>query len=309
MRIFSIILIFSLITISVEAQQDPQFAHNMYNHFYVNPGAAGNTGEICANVINRQQWVGFEGAPVTTMASISGAFKIFNKMSGVGLAITDDRLGFLKNFQIKLAYAYKMNLGNGTLGLGLESGIMNKALEGEWNPPETPSDPQIPIDKKSKTLFDLGIGAFFSVPDKYYIGISVAHIHNPKIEYTDAAASFLRRHYYATAGYNMRFFNSPIELQPSVFVQFDGTILQYSTNLTMSYNKKFRIGVSYRNQDAIIPMIGVHLFNGIHVGYSYELSISKMIKASAGTHEVFLGYCFNFWKPDIKYKYRSIRYL
>lgn len=307
-KLLPVILLLT-IGLQLNAQQDPQFAHNMYNHFYTNPGAAGISDEICANVISRQQWVGFEGAPSTTLATVNGAFKIFNQPSGIGLSILDDRLGYLQNFQIKLAYAYKWRVWNGTLGLGLESGIINQNLDGQWDPPESPDDPQIPKDLKSKIIFDLGIGAFYTVSNKYYLGFSVSHIHNPKIEYTDAAASFLRRHYYATAGYNFRFFNSPVELQPSVFAKFDGTILQYSANLTALYNKKIWLGVSYRDRDAIMPMAGFQLFNGLRIGYSYELSVNKMITASSGTHEVFLGYCFSFWKPDTKYKYRSIRYL
>ncbi len=309
MKHIYIFIIITIIGLNLNAQQDPQFAHHMYNKFYYNPGAAGMGEEICANVINRQQWVGFEGAPTTTSATINGAFKILNKPTGLGLAITNDKLGALQNFQIKLGYSYHINLWSGKLGIGLETGMMNQKLDGQWDPPQSPSDPQMPQDKKSKTIFDLGIGAFFQQPNKYYVGISISHIHNPKIEYTDAATSTLRRHFYATAGYNQRFFNSPIELQPAVIVKLDGTILQYDLNLTATYNKKFRIGVSYRDRDAILPMIGVQLFNGLNISYSYEIPLTKMIKASSGTHEIFLGYCFNFWKPDTKYKYRSIRYL
>jgi type IX secretion system PorP/SprF family membrane protein len=298
-----------IIHISALGQQDPQFAHNMYNMLHANPAYAGMSGEICASVISRQQWVGFEGAPNTTLANVSGAFDIFNISSGIGLSIMDDRLGFMQNFQAKLSYAYHRRLGNGTLAFGVNGGILNQDLDGQWDPPESPDDPQIPKEVKSKMVFDLGLGAFYEVENNYYFGISVAHINQAKIEYTDAAASFLRRNYYATAGYNWRFFNSPIEMQPSAFVKFDGASIQYSVNLTALYNKKIWLGVSYRDRDAIMPMAGFQMLNGLRIGYSYELSVSKMITASAGTHEVFLGYCFDFWKPDTKYKYRSIRYL
>lgn len=295
--------------LGLHAQQEPQFAHNMLNLAYSNPAYAGVPGEICANVLSRQQWLGFEGAPNTTLATVNGAFDIFNIRSGVGLSIMDDRLGFLQNFQAKLSYAYHRPLGGGTLSVGADAGILNQDMDGQWDPPESPDDPQLPKEIKSKMVFDMGVGAFYHVKNSYYLGVSVGHINQPKIEYTDAAASFLQRNFYASAGYNWRLFNSPVELQPSVFAKFDGAIMQYSVNLTALYNKKIRLGVSYRDRDAIIPMAGVELFNGLRIGYSYELSISKMITASSGTHEIFIGYCFDFWKPDAKYKYRSIRYL
>ncbi|MEA2043602.1 MAG: type IX secretion system membrane protein PorP/SprF [Bacteroidota bacterium] len=309
MKYLSSLLLILISVIVVNAQQDPQFAHNMYNNAYTNPAYAGTDGGICAHVINRQQWVGFEGAPNTTVASVTGAFNIFNIPSGVGISILDDRIGNLQNFQIKLSYAYRKRVGAGTLSFGMEAGLLNKNLDGQWDPPESPDDPQIPQDVKSKMVPDLGVGFFYNLTNQFYLGASVSHVHQPKIEYTDAAASLLRRHYYATAGYNHRLFNSPIELKPSVFVKFDGTQLQYSINMTALYNKKFWLGVSYRDKDAISPMAGVQLLNGLRVGYSYELSLSKMITASGGSHEVFIGYCFDFWRPNRKYKYRSIRYL
>jgi type IX secretion system PorP/SprF family membrane protein len=190
-------------------------------------------------------------------------------------------------------------------------GFINFDLSGSWSPPETPAsgDPYIPQEAVRKIVLDLNFGIFYQIKDKFYFGISTTHINQPEIKYPGVTASFLRRHYYATTGYNLRLLNSPIELKPSVFAEFDGTKLQLSGNITGLYNKKFWLGVSYRNQDAIFPMAGVVLVNGLKVGYAYELSLSKMITVSKGTHEVFLEYSFDIWKANKNYKYKSILYL
>jgi type IX secretion system PorP/SprF family membrane protein len=119
----------------------------------------------------------------------------------------------------------------------------------------------------------------------------------------------LRRHFFATVGYNFRLFNTPFEIQPSVFVKSDGTKIQYDINLSALYNKKVRAGVTFRNQDAIVPGVTIEIGGGLRVGYAYELSLSRLITASKGTHEVYVGYCFDFWGKPKNYRYKSILYL
>ncbi|MCF6183494.1 MAG: type IX secretion system membrane protein PorP/SprF [Bacteroidales bacterium] len=305
-------ILFSILSIEIFSQQDPQFAQNADNLLFTNPAFAGMTEGICASAINRQQWVGFEGAPVTTMAGVHTGVKLFGIKGGIGLSIVDDRFEFEKKFQAKVAFSYHKKVGLGTLGIGVESGIINNDLNGNWKYPDPngSEDQLIPQGQVRKIVLDLGLGVFYKVGERFYAGVSVSHINQPDINYPKvAAASFLRRHYYATAGYNFRLMNSPIELQPSVFIKFDGTKMQSSANITALYNKKFSVGVSYRNREAFIPMVGVRLLNGLKIGYAYEIPLTRMISVSKGSHEVFVGYCFDFWGANTNYKYKSILYL
>ena len=305
-----LILLFVL-SIEMFSQQDPQFALNKDNLLFTNPAYAGMVDGICATAISRQQWVGFEGAPKTTLAGIHSKVKLFGIVGGIGLSINDDRFEFEKNFQAKLAFSYHKRFGVGVLGFGLETGIINKDLKGDWIPPDSETDPFITAGEGvRKIVLDLGVGVFYKVGERFYASFSVSHLHQPVVRYPKViAASFLRRHYFATIGYNFRLLDSPIEMKPSVFVKFDGTKMQYSGNLTALYNKKFSLGVSYRNREAIIPMIGFELKSGLKIGYAYELSLTKLITVSRGTHEVFVGYCFDFWGTKSDYKYKSILYL
>jgi len=306
--LFILLVVFS---IDMFSQQDAQFAFNKDNLLFTNPAYAGMADGICATAISRQQWVGFEGAPKTTLAGIHSKIKLFGIKGGIGLSINDDRFEFEKNFQAKLAYSYHRRFGAGIIGIGIEAGIINKDLEGDWRPPDEGSnDPYITGEAVRKMIFDLGAGVFYKVGEKFYASFSMSHIHQPEVNYPSVnSASFLRRHYFGTAGYSFRLFNSPIEMQPSMFVKFDGTKTQYSGNISALYNKKFRLGVSYRNREAIIPMIGFELISGLKIGYAYELSLTKLVTVGKGTHEVFVGYCFDFWGNRGKYKYKSILYL
>jgi len=310
MKTVSLFILTLFLSIEMFSQQDAQFAFNKDNLLYTNPAYAGMTEEICASVITRQQWVGFEGAPKTTLAGIHSKIKLFGIKGGIGLSINDDRFEFEKNFQAKLAYSYHRRFGAGILGIGIDAGIINKDLQGDWKAPETMDDNFITTEGVRKIIFDLGAGVFYKVGDRFYASFSMTHINKPDVNYPKVnSASFLRSHYFATVGYNFRLLNSPIEMQPSVFVKFDGTKMQYSGNLTALYNKKFSLGVSYRNKEAIIPMFSFNLISGLKIGYAYEMSLTKLVTIEKGTHEIFVGYCFDFWGKKGDYKYKSILYL
>jgi type IX secretion system PorP/SprF family membrane protein len=235
---------------------------------------------------------------------------MFGRTHGAGLTILDDRHGFEKKFQAKLAYSFHQQIGSGKLGIGIELGMMNFNLGGSFNPPEVSAqqDALIPDKEVRKIILDIGLGLFYKVGD-FYAGISSSHIQQPKITYPGIEASFLRRHFYFTTGYNFRFFNTPLELAPSVFLKSDGVKTAQDYNITGTYNKKFYLGVTYRNQDALVPMVGFRLFNGLKIGYAYELSISKLRTANSGTHEFLVGYCFEIFKPVSNYKFKSVRFL
>ena len=52
------------------AQQDPQYSQYMFNHMAINPGYAGINEAVCLNAAHRQQWVGIDGAPVTSVFTV-----------------------------------------------------------------------------------------------------------------------------------------------------------------------------------------------------------------------------------------------
>ena len=90
---------------------------------------------------------------------------------------------------------------------------------------------------------------------------------------------------------------------------WDGKANQIYLNTNVRYNKRFWGGVSYRGGDAIVGILGVELFNGVQVGYSYDFSITKIGKYSSGSHELTIGYCFDLSLDRTPQKYKSIRFL
>ncbi len=50
-----------------------------------------------------------------------------------------------------------------------------------------------------------------------------------------------------------------------------------------------RYAQGYSNRDALAVLVGV-IINDVRIGYSYDLTISRLVGQSGGAHEITLGY-------------------
>ncbi|MDT8400823.1 MAG: type IX secretion system membrane protein PorP/SprF [Bacteroidales bacterium] len=308
-----IILLSTFMLTGLSAQNDPVSSQFMFNHMLYNPGSAGASGMICATAMNRQQWVGFEGAPKSTVFHVNAEVRPFKIRSGVGLTIISDQTGFDSDNSLLLTYSYITPLGNGNLGIGINAGLLNKSIDPTWNIPsgdifvQPTGDPLIPDGKESYLAYDMSFGLFYNSIN-YYAGVSVTHLNEPKIKYT-TATPYIARQYYATAGYTVRLPNPNFELLPSALLYTDGKLFQLTINTMVRYNKKVWGGVSYRAADALIGMIGIELYNGIRIGYSYDFPMNDIRKSTSGSHEFMINYCFDLSMGRSSKRYKSIRFL
>ncbi|MEX2380671.1 MAG: PorP/SprF family type IX secretion system membrane protein, partial [Vicingaceae bacterium] len=107
MKRFLLVVLSVVSCMVVNAQQDPQFTQNMFNRLPVNAGFAGSNGSICGTLINREQWMGFEGNPKTTVFSADGGFKVRQQYQmGAGLTIIQDQIGPISSINAKAALSY-----------------------------------------------------------------------------------------------------------------------------------------------------------------------------------------------------------
>lgn len=304
------------------AQQDPQFTQFMHNKLIYNPGYAGTSEAICANVLYRQQWVNFPGAPKTGLLSFD--MPIGQLPLAVGLNVMSDQIGFSKTLFARLAVSYNRHIGAGVLGIGIDGGILQQQFNGTWITPDGPTnyDAAIPAYTSgtgtnvatnsglNKLTYDVGFGAFYSIANKMYVGISSTHLAAQDIKASKDVKYALARHYYIVGGYTFDL-TQEHAIQPNVKVKSDAASTQLDVNLTYIWNKTLSVGVSYRMQDAIAPMIGYRFLKdkSLRIGYSYDLTTSKIKGYSSGTHEISAGYCFNVKKPKKVTSYQNARFL
>lgn len=292
---FSLCLLLISGSCTVLAQQDPHYSHYMFNGLAFNPAVAGSKESISALALYRAQWVNLEGSPRTQTLSVHAPLQKIK--SGIGIHLINDPLGYLGNLEVMLAYAYKLDLGNGVLSTGLNFGFFQQALDGTKLKANDETDPDIPKTKVNDITGDLGLGVFYST-EAFYAGISMRHLTEPGIDYAlstgvDGQKLILKRHYYFTAGYNY-ILNSRFDIKPSVLLKVDklNNSPQPEANINVFYNQRMWGGLSYRYPDALIPLVGFNLTDKIKLSYAYDITLTPLSQYSSGSHEILLGYDF-----------------
>ena len=65
---------------------------------------------------------------------------------------------------------------------------------------------------------------------------------------------------------------------------------QFDLNVKLQYQDKVWVGASYRIEDGYAAMVGLNVASKFNVGYSYDLTTTKLNTVSHGTHEIVLGF-------------------
>ena len=279
------------------AQQDAQFSQNMFNKLDHNPAFAGMNHGICGSMFYRNQWVGFGGAPVTTLININSFVPAMQ--GGVGLTAKEDRLGNERNFSAMLSGSRHINVGRGELSLGARAGWMQKSFRDNWIATDGVSgDVVIPVNTGPMSYADLGAGAFYLNDREIYVGLSANHVFNTGNAMADAHYKNVA-HYYLTAGfsYTPNSFRD-LTLRPSVLVKSDAKATIFDLNLLGYWKNRFWVGGSYRMTDAVVVMGGV-IMGPLKVGYAYDITTSELKNHSSNTHEIMISYCIKC-KPKVK---------
>ncbi len=328
MKRILLVVICAVGLVEVSAQQDPQFTQNMFNRLATNAGYAGSSGSLCATLLSREQWLGFEGNPRTNVFSADMGFKIRQQYQmGGGLTIIQDAIGPISSLNVKGAISYHHRIQQGVLAGGLEFGLFNQSINGQWRTSEGnfdgTEDVAIPNSEAGATTFDLGFGLYYYTKE-LYVGVSSTHLNQPQIDETlsdNSSYTFEQvRHYYVTAGYNyeLNLGNTILELQPSVFAKTDAVSTVVDINTNVLYNNLIWAGVSYRVQDAFSFLTGVKLqsiaqvpkdLKPLSIGFAYDYNISDLSDHNDGSLEFMLNYCYKFNKPPKLERYKSVRFL
>jgi type IX secretion system PorP/SprF family membrane protein len=264
-------------------------------------------------------------------------YSFLGKTHGVGASLYNDRSGLFSVSVYSGQYAWQKKMLKGNFSAGIQVGQITQSFDGtKIEIPESdyhdPDDEAIPKTLVSGTSIDVALGIFFS-KEKWYAGLSVNHLLAPQIDLTDMHFFEIPRSYYFTAGYNIQLNNPLLELRPTVLVKTmemsslyldgDSLVAKVETNLMkamlrntqidvsvrMVYNKLFWGGLSWRKGDAATVMLGGK-FKTIEAGYAYDFPISRISKASTGSHEVFIRYSMEIdLSKRTKNKHKSVRIL
>ncbi|WP_308990901.1 type IX secretion system membrane protein PorP/SprF [Mariniflexile litorale] len=280
------------------AQQEPHYTQYMYNMSMVNAGYMMNEpGIVQVGSLYRTQWVGIDGAPKT--ANLFANIPLSEKIE-LGVNYLNDNIGGNINLSenvFNLNAAYKINLKNDlNLSFGIKMGFdhLNFSSLGS----NVSADPL--FQNSNKTVVNIGAGVFL-FHEKYYVGLSSPNLIpsdfdiNSDVLYEEASHAFL------IGGYVFDI-NSEFKLKPSTVVKYvGGSPLSFDLSANMLYMNRFELGVSYRYEDAVAGLMGIHITPNLKVGYAYDFNTSKLKTYNNGSHEFIVLYKFDVLGLSKKY--------
>jgi len=304
------ISVFSLLGERVYAQ-DPQFSQFYANPLYLNPAMAGS--KVCPRIAlnTRLQWTAISGNYRTYAASFDMHANALQ--GGVGIRLMRDEAGqsTIVSHSMALMYSYHIKLSSRfSLRLGAEVGFMQRALDTRnLNFGDQIDDrygfiytTNEVFENADKTMFDAGAGAII-YSDIFYGGVAFHHINEPNegflgnsklpFKFTAHAGANIpigRRRKYAGEGF----------ISPNILFQLQQSFYQLNIGLYAGKGP-FVGGIWYRSNDSFIALVGFQ--KGIFkVGYSYDITISRLTNATAGSHEISLGFQFGCKPPRKRFK-------
>ena len=297
MKKYLVIIIFStLLPLTVSAQQFPLISQYNWDHYLVNPAAAGSTDYMPITLLFRKMWVGVDDSPSIQMLSTN--MEVVDRM-GVGLQIFNFAQGPLRHTGFEATYAYHIPSSEEgpTLSFGLTGSFYQYYLDKQQMNMEDPSDPVLLGDSR-KFVPDANFGVLL-YDKNYFVGITVASLFQGKINLgTEGVAEQKKvRHYYLNGGYNFET-NANITLQPSVMLKMiEAGVFQADINFMMVFNKMINFGVMYRTGDAVGIQVGYQNEN-LLFGYNYDIAVSDIRTQTSGSHEIVFIYKLRFKKAN-----------
>lgn len=290
--------------------QDVAFTQFYANPLYLNPALAGST--ICPRVaLNyRNQWPGISGTYVTTSASFDRF--VYGIKSGLGLLIMNDRAGqgTLNTLNISGIYSYQLRVTRDfALNFGFKATYGEKSID--WNKltfgdmidskqgfvRETEETPGL----SKRSFIDLSAGVV-GFSKRFFGGFAVDHLNEPDEFLLPGDGSKLPMKFTGHVGAMIPVGEreNEITVSPNILYQQQQNFRQL--NLGVYVTKGILTGgLWYRNNDAFIVLLGVQ--QGIFkMGYTYDVTISKLTNATAGSHEISIGLQFYCKKPKPKFR-------
>jgi len=326
-KIFLGILLSIILVFRVSAQFDGLFSNYMYNLCIVNPAYAGEQTLMQVSLLQRTQWAGFKGAPITSMLSVDTPFKIGKAQQGAGIQFLSDVFGFFNNQQVSLLYSYKVKIKEGHLSIGTKIGFINIICEAKQDSTSKPvsdyhstsmeGDNAVPKNKQSGMGFDLGFGVQY-LAKKWRVGLSASHLTSPKIFMGEQAKFQIKPFFQLHGGVDIALKNPDLSLTADMLVATDMVVGSINLALRMDIKDKYWAGVGIRMSESMLfnevsLMGGIKILDGFKLGYTFALPTNSIISTMAigknfGTHEIFASYEFALIREKSK-AFKSIRIL
>lgn len=288
-RVFLILM--SLLSAGVFAQQEAQYTQYMYNTMMFNPGYAGSRGVGSFFGLYRTQWVGLEGAPKT--ATLSYHAPINEKAVGLGVSLFHESIGPQQENTFLVDFSYTLKFEKSKLAFGLKGSLGLFELDINKLHLYNGMDYSFTGDH---SIFRPNIGAgLYWYTDNYYLGFSVPNLLETEVyrrNDTNREVSVLKntQHYYLIGGYVFDL-SANTKFKPAVLSKISyGAPIQLDVSANFMFNEKFVLGAAWRWSAAVSAMAGFQINDRWFIGYGYDFETTELSRYNSGSHEIFLRY-------------------
>ncbi|MCX6231745.1 MAG: type IX secretion system membrane protein PorP/SprF [Bacteroidetes bacterium] len=300
-------LIFCIITLvfasKLTVAQDPAFSQFYANPLYLNPAFAGSA--VCPRIIMnyRDQWPSISGTFVTYNASYD---QHIDKLSGgIGILVNADRAGegTISTSSFSGIYSYRLEVSRTfSIKAALQATYVDRRIAWEKLTFGDQIDPKYGFVNQtrqpepgntSKNYMDFSTG-IIGYTETFYAGVAISHLTQPEegiitihklpMKFTAHAGAVIdlrqRKH-------KSRSFED-LTISPNILYQQQLHFNQLNYGFYVNWSP-FVSGIWYRqnfqNSDAIIFLAGIQQ-NTFKIGYSYDLTVSKLTNITGGAHEI-----------------------
>ncbi len=291
-----------------------------YNKLSVNPAYAGGKDLFSARVLHRQQWVGIDGRPITTV--LNAHSPLVRDRLALGLSYIHDKLGVMNSHTLSLSYAYRLPFekNNSKLAFGVNFGFEALKINAGSLELVELNDPIKQLDY-SKVNIKTGVGIYY-YGQKFYVGVSTPNVIPNRLnrssdEVINSEESKQVTHLYLMGGYALEIADKKVIIKPQVlfktaFGKDKKVPHQMDWNLSLILFERLILGSTIRttignkNDDGGVQnledmasadlMLGVYITKQILVGYAYDFTLGHLNNFDKGSHEIMLGFDFNFKK-------------
>ncbi|MHA8065444.1 PorP/SprF family type IX secretion system membrane protein [Aquirufa sp. ROCK2-A2] len=322
--------------------QDPQLSQFYAAPLLISPAFAGINGISKINFNHRNQWPNLSAN--YQFSAISADISLNKYNMGLGFLVTNDvQFANLRTTNIGMQYAYHLNVSEDqSISFGLQGSFVTRGLSNanlifgdQLNTYLSTGSIASTIDPVNNILLpnigylDLTAGALINRGNSW-VGLSVAHLNTPNKSLVQGSEDRLSMNFSLQVGTKIMLEDSYYEMNtngsrnneksisPVLHFKKQGMFNQLDLGAYLTI-APLVIGTWYRgvpiqksadgtsgNRESLVALLGYRKDN-FSIGYSYDVTISKLGMPSGGSHELSMAYLFNFGQSSIQKTYQKFK--
>lgn len=259
----------------------------------MNPAVAGTRQIIDARLSYRNQWTGFEGAPVTMGASFHA--KIYKNKMGVGGYVFQDKIGPFTTLISALAYSFKVKFDDVALSFGLNGNYNMQQVNTGFMTYQNSQDMAIAnMASTPKSNVFNAAGGLLLYNDRFYMSFSINNLLGSTFKYDKKATKQVGEiktvsHYCFAVGYNYAANPAYVWENNIMAVLVPGIPILFDYYLRLHIKGALFVGGGIRFGTAVVGQVGWTI-GEYQVSYSYDYNTNNLRGTNGGSHEIKLVY-------------------